>query len=62
MLRIQRDDMIQHLRGGVPIHRSAVPFCQGDWQIVRFGPRPVTFKKAMTSASKIESRPRMAQR
>jgi hypothetical protein len=39
--------------------RSEIPFCQGAWTLVRLGFRPVDFRKAMTSASSFESRPRM---
>src|SRR5215471_7325921 len=30
-------------RRQLPTHLSAVPFCQGDWMLVRFGSRPVAF-------------------
>src|SRR5215472_2771198 len=32
-------------RRQLPTQRSAVPFCQGDWTVVRFGFRPVALKK-----------------
>jgi hypothetical protein len=34
----------------LPTQRSATPFCQGACTLVRFGIRPVAFRKAITSA------------
>src|SRR5262249_47773418 len=42
-----------------PTHLSAVPFCQGDWMLVRFGVSPVAFKTGMTSWSNFASRSRI---
>ena len=60
MLLVQRDDMVEDLAATTAPHRSAVPFCQGAWTLVRWGFSPVAFKNAVTSALKIESRSRMA--
>ena len=49
-------------RRQLPTQRSAVPFCQGDWMLVRFGLSPVAFRKAITVASSFESRSRIAHR
>ena len=39
--------------------RSATPFCQGDWKLVRLGFSLVASKKVMTSASNFASRSRI---
>ena len=46
-------------RRQLPTHRSAVPFCQGDCVLVRFGVSPVVFKNRMTSLSNFASRSRI---
>ena len=56
---VQRDDMVQDLARQLPTQRSAVPFCQGDLMLVRFGFRPVAFRNVITSASYFESRSRI---
>src|ERR1039458_3802188 len=35
-----------------PTQRSAMPFCQGDWTLVRLDSRPVALKNTLTSASR----------
>ena len=58
MLFVQRDDMIENLAAAAS--RSAIPFCQGARTPVRFGVRPVAFRKAITLASNFESWSRIA--
>ena len=53
---VQRDDIVQDLTATTSNPSSAVPFCQGDWTLVRFGFKPVAFRKVMTVASNVASR------
>jgi len=57
---VQRDDMVENLSAAASTQRSAIPFCQGAWTLVRFGLRPVAFRNAITSPSNFESWSRMA--
>ena len=56
---VQRDDMLQDLSATTSNPRSAVPFCQGDWMLVRFGFSPAAFRNAITVALNFESRSRI---
>ena len=60
MLFVQRDDMVENLAAAVSHQRSAVPFCQGASRPVRFGSKPVAFRKPSTSVSNFESWSKMA--
>jgi hypothetical protein len=55
MLFVQRDDMVEISRRQLPTQRSAIPFCQGALTLVRFGCKPVAFRKVITSALNFES-------
>jgi hypothetical protein len=49
------DNTVQDLAPTTPHHLSAMPFCQGNRMVVRFGFRPVAFETSVSS-SNLESR------
>jgi hypothetical protein len=59
---VERNDWSRISRRQLPTQRSAMPFCQGGWTLVRLGSSPVAFKNVQTSTLNFESQSRITYR